>query len=244
MKSLCLLIFLLGSFCAFADSANSGAGSEQLHNSIEVEGQEARLLRELRRLRSESGELPLQALPALDQLVNDYVAKRRSVDVVLMARAAFQIRLAHAEDSVDYYGAYRTYGDALIGAGDFIQAAEVYREGVELETIQPREQVNLLVALARLGLVDCHFLRWGTRSMIRANRLADLHGFEVPELLDLKFADLTMASGESTAARKIYLALWQAQPTKRQTWFSKPTLSLHRPGSAEGAAITSAGAGS
>lgn len=175
----------------------------------------------------------LQAAPELDHLVNDHLARRLQSNALHAAKAAFQIRLEDAVHSDEYYLAYRTYGDALIAAGAFTQAAEAYRDGASLKVLKPQDKVNLLVALARIGLADRDFLRWATRSMIRANKIAALNKLEVPDLLDLKFADLLMVSGDVAAARKLYLALWQARPQQRQAWFGEPTVLLSRLGGVE-----------
>lgn len=138
--------------------------------------------------------------------------------------AAFRLRLTNAASSTLVYQAHQNYGNMLTALGHLPRAAEVFRNGAHHPNIEPRGQVKLLASLARLGLINHDFLRWGTRSMIRAREISRAHGLAQPELLDLRLADLLMIGGQTAGASKIYRALWQSNPGKRTDWFGEPAL--------------------
>lgn len=147
-------------------------------------------------------------------------------DAISAGKSAFNLRLETSESVEQNYLAYQSYGDFLTAIGHLAKAAEIYRNGVYDPKVEPQGQVKLLVSLARLGLIDRNFLRWGTRSMVKAKEIAMQSGVDLPELLDVGFADLLMVGGNAEAASRIYRALWHAKPLMRDVWFSQPIL-LH-----------------
>ncbi len=160
----------------------------------------------------------------LDKLSGFYAGEQRYEEAYEVGLAAFNLRLDHADSSAQTYSAYQSFGDLLTATGQLSRAAEIFRDGANDPKVQAPGQVNLLVSLARLGLLDKNFLRWGTRSMVRAGDIAKQAGIAQPELLDLGFADLLMVAGDIEAAKKLYRALWHAEPLQRELWFGEPTL--------------------